>query len=166
MEYARRGSDGEPPPSTMPQWSRQPAAGMQTGTAQGPVSAEANPGNQYVTPNPPRSNLAKNKAQMAKATASGPVESPAPAEQGAIAQNSNLNSPAQAQAFLEQASQKLFNKPYAQLSVTERLKTLQEGGRMQQEARQTATPQVPDSYEHMSELLKQSLVKRGINPPQ
>lgn len=165
MEYARRGSPGEPPPSTMPQWSRQPAKGMQTGTAEGPVPAEANPANQYVTPNPPRSNLAKNQAQMAKyqGTQSGPVESPA--EQGAIQQHSNLNSPMEAQAFLEQASQKLFNKPYNQLSVTERLKTLQEGGKMQQEARQSTTPRVPISDADMSDLLRQTLIKRGLTPP-
>jgi hypothetical protein len=161
MEYARRGSAGEPPPSTMPQWSRGKPKEM--GTAAGPVESEPTP---YASPNPPRSSLAKNQAQMAKAqgTASGPVESPA--EQGAIAQNSHLNSPTEAQAFLEQASQKLFNKPYAELSVTEKLKTLQEGGKMQQEARSAATPRVPTSEAEMFDLLRQSLIKRGVTPPQ
>lgn len=165
MEYARRGSAGEPPPSTMPQWSRQSAKGMQTGTAEGPVPAEANPNNQYVTSAPPRSNLNKNQAQMAKfqGTASGPVESPA--EQGAIEQHSSLNSPTEAQAYLEQASQKLFNKPYNQLSVTERLKTLREGGKMQQEARTAAAPRVPTSDADMNDLLRQTLIKRGLTPP-
>lgn len=108
--------------------------------ANAPEPAPPNGNSQYYSPNPPRSSLAKNQAQMAKATASGPVESPT--EQGAIAQNSNLNSPSEAQGFLEQASQKIFNKPYDQLSVTEKLKTLQEGGRMQQEARTSAATPV------------------------
>lgn len=135
---------------------------MPRGSAGEPAPTVTPEPQSYYAKTPQRSNVAKNQAALAKTA-------PAPAEQGAIEQHSQLNSPAEASAFLEKASQKLFNKSYDKLSVTEKLKTLQEGGKMQQEARTAAaspTPRVPTSYSDMSDLLRQSLAQLGKQPPQ
>lgn len=61
-------------------------------------------------------------------------------------EKANLNSPDDVKKFSEQAAQSLFQKPYDQLSVPERLKAITEATKIQNEARQAATKAQADQF--------------------